>query len=975
MSKGKKIFLSVAAVVVVVAVIVLVSVFGNRDSSFREKYEGTNLEVSDGEFGRSDTYALYLNGHADAARPQVEDIDVDLTAYNKDTSKKTEVKTNYEGEEKVLYQEDSGYTEWQITVPESGMYRVYIEYYPVESRGVSMERAFYINGELPFTGSDALTFTRRWADGNEVKTDNQGNDRRPTQVEAPDWCSAYFMDYMGYFTDPYEYYFEAGVNTIALESVNEPMAIRRISLQSVTEVQSYKEYLAAQPQAAGGADYIETFQGEKSTVRSDASLYARSDHSSPNTVPYSVTAQKLNYGGGSTWKTAGQWIEWEIAVPEDGYYSITVKARQNASRGVVSNRIVYIDGEVPFQEMSVVPFRFSSNWENVTLADEEGVPYQFYLTAGTHTLRMEVTLGGMGTILNDLQDSMSRINEMYRTILVLTGASPDKYRDYKLDQVYPEVMEGMELEYKRLYKLIDDSVEYSGQQSAYLAAVQTLAKQMEKFVKNPDRITKQFASFKTNISALGTSINSLAEGPLDIDYITVTGANQKPEKIKSSVWAKIAHEVRYFIASFTVDYNALGDVYEGDDADVLEVWILTGRDQSSVLKSLVDEMFTPETGIPVNVKLVQQAMVRSAVVAGTGPDIAISMNQGDPVDYALRNAVEDLTQFEGWEELVAQYSDSSTAPYWFEDGLYGMPETQIFNVMFYRTDIMEELGLSVPETWDDLIDMLPTIQQNNLEVAIPSTERKFGTTASPDLSAFMALLYQNGGSLYNEGKTKTLIDSEAGIKAFETYTRFYSHYGLPTTYDFATRFRSGEMPIGIQDYNIYNTLAVSAPEIRGLWEFALVPGVEQADGTIDHSCSSWGVCTMLFKKEGRSDEFKQKCWEFIKWWADSETQTRYGREMEAVLGSSARHTTANTITFDQLPWNSKEMEVLKEQWSYTVKIPEVAGGYYTTRHITNAARKVYNDKEDPRETLRDYAKTINDEIVKKRLEFGLPVEE
>lgn len=974
MSKGKKIFLSVAAVVAV-AVIVLIIVFGNKDTSFREKYEGTNLEVTEGEFGRSDTYALYLDAHADAARPQAEEIVVDLTAYNTANAKKTEVKNNYEGEDKVLYQEDSGYTEWQVSVPESGMYRVYIEYYPVESRGVSMERAFYINGELPFSGSDALTFTRRWADGSEVKTDNQGNDRRPTQVEAPDWCSAYFMDYMGYFADPYEYYFEAGTSTIALESVNEPMAIRKLALRPVTEVQTYEEYRASQPNVTGGVDYIKKFQGENSTVRSEASLYARSDHSSPNTEPYSVTAQKLNYGGGSSWKIAGQWIEWEIEVPEDGYYNISLKARQNASRGVVSNRIIYIDGEVPFEEMSVVSFKFSSNWENVDLADAEGNPYEFYLTAGKHTLRMEVTLGEMGTILNDLQDSMTRLNEMYRTILVLTGASPDKYRDYKIAEVYPEVMEGLELEYKRLYALIDESVEYSGQQSAYLAAVQTLAKQIEKFVKNPDKITKQFETFKTNISALGTSINSLAEGPLDIDYITVTGTNQEPEEVKSSIWAKIAHEVRYFIASFTVDYNSLGDVYAGDDSEVINVWILTGRDQSSVLKSLIDEMFTPETGIPVNVKLVQQQMVLSATIAGTGPDIAISMPQNEPVNYALRNAVEDLTQFEGWEELVAQYSDSSTAPYWFEGGLYAMPETQIFNVMFYRTDIMEELGLEVPETWDDLIDMLPTIQQNNLEVAIPSTERKFGNMASPDLSAFMALLYQNGGSLYNEGNTMTTIDSEAGIKAFETYTRFYSHYGLPTTYDFATRFRSGQMPIGIQDYNIYNTLAVSAPEIRGLWEFALVPGIEQEDGTVDHSCSSWGVCTMLMKNEEHSEEFKQKCWEFIKWWANSETQTRYGREMEAVLGSSARHTTANTITFDQLPWNSKEMAVLKEQWSYTVKIPEVAGGYYTTRHITNAARKVYNDKEDPRETLRDYAKTINDEIEKKRLEFGLPVEE
>ena len=59
------------------------------------------------------------------------------------------------------------------------------------------------------------------------------------------------------------------------------------------------------------------------------------------------------------------------------------------------------------------------------------------------------------------------------------------------------------------------------------------------------------------------------------------------------------------------------------------------------------------------------------------------------------------------------------------------------------------------------------------------------------------------------------------------------------------------------------------------------------------------------------------------------------------------------------------------QWA--VGFREVAGGYYTTRHLTNAVRKVTNDKTDPRETLLDYARTINEEIVKKRDEFGLPV--
>ena len=34
-----------------------------------------------------------------------------------------------------------------------------------------------------------------------------------------------------------------------------------------------------------------------------------------------------------------------------------------------------------------------------------------------------------------------------------------------------------------------------------------------------------------------------------------------------------------------------------------------------------------------------------------------------------------------------------------------------------------------------------------------------------------------------------------------------------------------------------------------------------------------------------------------------------------------------------------------------------------------------HDKTDPRETLLDYARTINEEINKKRLEFGLPIDE
>lgn len=130
----------------------------------------------------------------------------------------------------------------------------------------------------------------------------------------------------------------------------------------------------------------------------------------------------MNKIGGSQWKVAGDWIEWDINVPKDGLYTLSVKGRQNYNRGFVSSRSVSIDGECPFDECNIISFQFDNDWQMLTLGDEEGNPYQFALTAGTHTIRLEVTLGELGDILTDLNDSVFRLNAMYRKILVLTGA-------------------------------------------------------------------------------------------------------------------------------------------------------------------------------------------------------------------------------------------------------------------------------------------------------------------------------------------------------------------------------------------------------------------------------------------------------------------------------------------------------------------------------------------------------------------------
>lgn len=951
---------------ITVAIVIIVLLSGGADN-FKKKYEGADLSTDVIGIGRSDTYARYLADHKDDGTPNV-DVPVDILSYI--SAEGLETRTQDDGS-LVVYCGDDSTILWTVNVPQAGLYNVELEYLTVESRGVDIERILSINGSAPFSGAETLLFSRIWTDAGEVRKDNQGNDIRPSQKEVFDWQKAYCRDSMGYTVEPFRFYFNQGENTLSLTAVNEPMILRGVTLKAIKSTKTYDEYLQSQPQSAkASVGYLAEIQGENADIRSSPSLYARYDRSSSATVPSSVAQSVLNYIGGDPWNTPGQWIEWNIEVPEDGYYNLTVKARQHYQRGGLSCRSLYIDGEIPFAEMQTITFFYQNEWNNMTLSNADGTPYLFYLTKGSHTVRLEATLGEMGDILRDMENSIFRLNQIYRKLLVLTGVNPDAFRDYNIAGVYPDVIEAMSLESKRLYNLVDRTVACTGQKSDRIAVAQTLAVQLETFVDNNDRITRSFVNFKDNITALGTAMQNLSQTKLDVDYIAVSSPDTSPPRQSENFFDRAWHEISACASSYFVDYNMLGDVYDQDD-EVLDVWIMTGRDQSTILKTMIDDTFTPQTGVKVNVKLVDPSALLGATVAGNSPDVVVSTDTWNPVNYALRNAAENLRQFEGFDEVIADFYPSAYAGMVFEDGVYALPETQTFSVMFYRKDILDEIGVPVPETWDELLAIMPTIQSNNLSVGIP-----YPDVGKPDLSAYYSMIYQNGGAIYSADATRAAIDSQAGVRAFELYTSLYNDYGLPTVFDFISRFRSGEMPIGVFDYSTYNTLMVSAPEIRGLWDFTLIPGTVRTDGNgkavIDHSAHSQGACCMMIATD--DERVKNMGWTFMKWWVSAESQVRFGREIESVLGASARYATANTQAFKQLAWSSKQIDILTEQRRWAVGYREIAGGYYTNWHMINAVRKVTNEKTDARETLLDYARTVNEEITKKRTEFDLPLQ-
>lgn len=927
-----------------------------------------DLETPSAIVEKKGTYEDYLQEYVNEELPS-NSVEIPITEVS-DSSENVKVLEFFEGEEQVLETKEEGYAEWAFNVPEEGWYQLKMEYYPLEGKSSEIERQLEINGEIPFFDAKHIVFSRVWANESGVQQDNRGNDLRPRQIEKSKWQTDFFKDSMGYYTEPYRFYFKQGENTLRLTSVREPLAIKSIKLCSIEETPDYaqiqEEYKKLGYEPAKGQ--VIKVQGEDAQYKSDPTLYPLGDRAAPNTEPYHHSKIRMNMIGDQQWKLPGQWIEWEVEIEEAGLYQIVLKERQDTLRGSFSNRKLMIDGEVPFKEVESIPFKFEKEWTMKSLGDEE--PYLFYLDEGKHNIRLEVSLGDLGSILNIVENSIYELNKVYRNILMLTGATPDTYRDYEIPKRLPNVMVTMQQQSEVLNDVMNELVSYTGKKGSEVSTIEKLAIQLERLVDKPETIPKRLSQFKDNVASLGTWILTMREQPLAIDYILVQSPDIPVENVKVSFWSKMMHELRAFVASFVEDYNTIGS--EAGQGQVLEVWVTTGRDQAQIIKGMIDDEFTPNTGIGVNIKLVDPSALLPATVSGNGPDVAMQVAIADPVNYAIRNAVADLTQFGDYKEIEKRFHKSAITPYEFDKGIYALPETQEFPMLFYRTDILEELGLEVPETWDDLIDLLSTIQKNHMNFAIPVAVKSSAVSvtnviSASGLPAYAMLLYQMGGELYTEDGSQSIIDSSEGVEAFEMWTELFVNYKLPLEYDFANRFRTGEIPIGITNYSMYNRLAVFAPEIRGLWEFDPVPGIMQEDGTINRSVASTGTGIIMMEASRQ----KEASWEYMKWWTSKDVQVRFGREMESLMGAAARYPTANQEALAMLPWSVEDYRSLDKQWEWAKGNPEVPGGYFTPRHIDNAFRRVVYEKEDPRETILDYVRVINEELEKKRIEFGL----
>ncbi|MBE5966224.1 MAG: extracellular solute-binding protein [Lachnospiraceae bacterium] len=870
---------------------------------------------------------------------------------------------DYEGEEGTsVYTGSSGLIEYEVTIKTAGRYDMSIRYYPVKGNGSSIQRSFFIDGELPYSELNSIEFSRVWKNVNsEWNKDNQGNDLRPEQIEAPEWMDSYLYDSEGYVSSRLSVYLTEGKHTITIVSQREPMLLRSITLSNPKDPGAYEEVKASWD-ALGGADtsgQLIVIEAEGAAKKSTQMLYPIQDQSTPAVTPYSAKCLLNNTIGGTNWQNTGKWIEWNFDTPESGYYDMSMYVKQNFIQGIPVNRKITIDGKVPFEEFHAYPFNYDGDWRMDTLTDKDGEPYKVYLNKGTHTIRMEVVLGEFSKIIDRVEDVIKKLNAIYRKVIRITGVAPDGYRDYELSSTLPGTGDELAELSRELTSIIDELNGMAGVSGESERVLITMRDQLDELSGDPERFSKVLDSYKTNISALGTWVGNVSVQPLQIDRIFIYSPDYETPEVRDGFFQKLLHEIKRLYYSFLIDYNVIGNVSDKKESQTVTVWIGSGRDQANTLKSLTDKRFTYETGINVNVMLVDMGTLLQATLAGEGPDVAIGVSGEIPMNFGLRNAAENLSGFEGFPNLYDDFFESAWDPYVYDQKVYGLPETLSFPMMFYRKDILAELGIVPPKTWDEVKVDLSVLSNNQMDLGMLPTEAVFAT-----------LLYQNSGQYYRDDKKASNLASETAIGAFKNFCEYYTKYTLDRETSLTNQFRTGEAPIIIADYTTYCELIASAPDIKGLWGFTRVPGTVREDGSIDHTTASGGTAAIMMS--GCQD--KDAAWQFMRWWVGADTQSAYGLELEGIMGEAARYPTANKEAFASLPWLVSEYNALYGQMENLKGIPQVPGGYFSWRNVRNAFYKTVISKTmEPREALTEYVRYINEEINYKRKEFNLPV--
>jgi ABC-type glycerol-3-phosphate transport system substrate-binding protein len=844
-----------------------------------------------------------------------------------------------------------------VHIPADGLYHIAADYdIPGDSlTGVTLSAG--ADGVLPYAARRTVHLPAFYRDETKAfPLDRYGDELMPQQIRLEGIRRAFFYDNAHKTSEPLLYAFTAGEHLLRLSNISAAtVIICGVSCPAPAVIPSRAEYTQNCP-------VIETAPVLMALAAPDYAYKNATNVSvfiekNPSFARYDPLHGKLNAVG---WGDPGVEVFFELQIPDDGLYGIAFHY-QNGRERRPAYYTVSIDGEVPFSQMRCYAFPATGDrLGHEILSDETGEAYRFYLQKGAHTLSLRAEREPYEGIIDALQTAVLHMNQFSMDIKKITGKDVDRNRTWRLTRYLPEterilgayidILSGAAGELLHMTNSIQDDA---------VTPLLDAAEAFRRLLRYPDELPLRLDDMTTLATHVADVIRGMEIQPLTLDKLYVF-ADQDLPPANASLFTQVASSVRELWVTFIS-----GKYTVRNEPDALNVWAWLSPMHLNIMQKMVDSEFTPRTGQKVKISLtpdVDRLVMASA--AGQTPDVAVGIWSYIPFDLSSRNALLDLTRFPDYWQVASRVPAGTLPAYCYNEGMYAIPDALDFQVLIYRRDILDGLGLLPPDTWQDVIDMLPVLQRYGLDFYHPIASGK----AHKGYTLTTPLIYQHGGALFSQDGLSARISEPEAVRGVKFLGSLFTAYSLPAQVpSFFDAFRKGLIPIGIADASDFNLIRNAAPELAGLWAIAPYPGTLR-DGKIDHTNVMMSSGSIIFQNTDKPDA----AWEFIKWWTSEDVQSRFSRNLRLTFGDAYMWLSANTQAFiKNAPLDPQDAAVISEQIAWQRDIPRTPGYYELERALSNAWNMMVFDGKPAQVAVDEGTLLTNRELLRKMAESGL----
>lgn len=293
-----------------------------------------------------------------------------------------------------------------------------------------------------------------------------------------------------------------------------------------------------------------------------------------------------------------------------------------------------------------------------------------------------------------------------------------------------------------------------------------------------------------------------------------------------------------------------GDEESGSEesSDTLSVWMM--GDGNETVQPIFDA-YTEETGIEVDLQSIPWSAAHdrllTAVASGEGPDV-VQMGSTYMAEFTDAGALLDISDYiESSDALSPEnFFEGNVATTMFDDNYYGVPWYTETRALYYRTDLLEEVGYPEgPSNWEELYDAAVKLSErgdNMYGFDINLKEQTFGPMFAK----------QNGSEIINDAGEPVLNEPEF-VEAIE-YLHSFVEAGATTNQDLGIELSQsfggeGIVPMFISGPWSISMIEDQTTDIEGKWDIRTLP-----EGPVSNVSNTGGANLAVWSSSDHPDE-------------------------------------------------------------------------------------------------------------------------